>query len=195
MIDNCYTFKELKNKFGWETTLEEIKKQITFAKKRGVEIKVAFKKGPTYFMIVEETLDPNEEWRRHPKDEYDLEVSNLGHVRNANTKALIGSVAADGYVKLKRNGVSLSVHRLVMETFNPIENSHLYYVDHIDGQRSNNKLTNLRWVTATENILFRNNEWQELSPLISKLIQKYGYEGAKQRLELFLDYECSQEHS
>ena len=74
-----------------------------------------------------------------------------------------------------------------METFCPIENSEIYYVDHIDGQRNNNKVENLRWVTATENLLFRNSEWQELTPLISQMIQKYGYEGTKQRLELFLD--------
>lgn len=187
MINNCYTFKELKEKFGWETTLEEIKRQIIFAERRGVKIEVAFKKGPTYFKIVSTDFNDDEIWQKHPKAEYNLEVSNKGRVRNADSKALIGAVAADGYVKLKRNNVSLLVHRLVMETFSPIDNSDLYYVDHIDGQRSNNNLNNLRWVTASENVLFRNNEWQDLSKLIGQMVQKFGYEGTKQRLELYLE--------
>ena len=44
MIDNCYTFNELKEKFNWETTLNEIEKQIVFARRRGVSIEKAFKK-------------------------------------------------------------------------------------------------------------------------------------------------------
>ena len=187
MIDNCYTFKELKEKFGWQTTLEEIKRQIIFAKRRGVEIEVAFKKGPTYFRILSTDFNPDEIWKCHPKAEYNLEVSNFGRLRDINSKALIGAIKSDGYVTIKRNGVQLSAHRLVMETFCPIENSEIYYVDHIDGQRNNNKVENLRWVTATENLLFRNSEWQELTPLISQMIQKYGYEDTKIKISALLD--------
>ena len=42
------------------------------------------------------------------------------------------------------------VHRLIAETF--IENpDNKREVDHIDGNRANNQVTNLRWVTGTEN--------------------------------------------
>lgn len=56
------------------------------------------------------------------------------------------------------------VHRLVASTYcdNPKGNS---YVDHIDGDRQNNAPTNLRWVTARENQLYRRlSELKKLKP-------------------------------
>lgn len=45
-----------------------------------------------------------------------------------------------------------SVHRLVLETFCPIENMEDYQVNHIDGNKTNNNLNNLEWVTRSENM-------------------------------------------
>lgn len=57
------------------------------------------------------------------------------------------------YVTLCKDGVhkSLKVHRLVAISFlnNPNNDK---YVDHIDGDKSNNKSFNLRWVTHKENV-------------------------------------------
>lgn len=61
MIENCYTFNELKEKYNWEKIISGIPQQIQYAKVNGVEIEVAFKKGKTYFKILSEfkpyTLD------------------------------------------------------------------------------------------------------------------------------------------
>ena len=51
------------------------------------------------------------------------------------------------------------IHRLVAEAFlpNPLG---LRDVDHIDGDRTNNNLTNLRWVTHKENCNNPNTKWR-----------------------------------
>lgn len=187
MIDNCYTFAELKEKFGWDTTLNEISKQVIYAGRRGVQIEKAFKKGPTYFRVIQADAYPNEIWKTHPKKELYLEVSNLGRIRDLCTKAFIGYENNQGYIEIKRYGITYRAHRLILETFQPIENSAKYFVDHIDGIRSHNELTNLRWVKASENLLFRNENWQDLSEIYQNLLQKYGYEGTKKKLLALLD--------
>ncbi|AXF52524.1 MAG: HNH endonuclease [Caudoviricetes sp.] len=45
------------------------------------------------------------------------------------------------------------VHRLVMETFSPIENSSELQVNHKDGNKENNSLDNLEWCTNSENVI------------------------------------------
>lgn len=49
-------------------------------------------------------------------------------------------------------GHRFSVHRLILSTFNPVDNMNELTVDHIDGNYQNNCLTNLRWTTMRENL-------------------------------------------
>lgn len=49
-------------------------------------------------------------------------------------------------------GHRFSVHRLILSTFNPIDNMNELTVDHIDGDIHNNKLSNLRWATIQDNL-------------------------------------------
>ena len=70
----------------------------------------------------------------------------------------------DGYQKVclvstdnKRH--RYSVHRLVLENFYPVANMHQLQVNHIDGDKTNNALSNLEWCTCQDNITHavRNN--------------------------------------
>ncbi|MCM1217913.1 MAG: HNH endonuclease [Lachnospiraceae bacterium] len=45
------------------------------------------------------------------------------------------------------------VHRLVMNTFCPIENSEELQVNHINGHKDDNRLENLEWCTRSENLI------------------------------------------
>lgn len=56
----------------------------------------------------------------------------------------------NGYLRVCLSGKHYSVHRLVAESFIPkIENK--TYINHLDGNKSNNLASNLEWCTAKEN--------------------------------------------
>jgi hypothetical protein len=60
-----------------------------------------------------------------------------------------------GYVNLSNNGLhkSTAIHKIVIEHFKgsqPVEN---YVVDHKDGNKKNNHIDNLEWVSIKENTL------------------------------------------
>lgn len=106
------------------------------------------------------------------------EVSNLGRVRVKKSKVLIkGVVNQGGYIQSALvQGKTFLIHRLILQSFNPIEDYQNYTVDHINGIRSDNRLENLRWVTNEENILAMMSQRSELNKELTRLIQKFGYD-------------------
>lgn len=86
----------------------------------------------------------------------DYLVSDEGYVLGKNGQPLKPSINPHGYsiINISINGVpkGLSVHRAIMMTFCPEgKMNDTYQVNHIDGNKQNNKLSNLEWVTPTEN--------------------------------------------
>lgn len=59
-------------------------------------------------------------------------------------------ICRGGYYQIRLDNKTKYVHRIVAETFIPNPDNKPF-VDHIDRNRSNNSVENLRWVTSTEN--------------------------------------------
>ena len=83
-------------------------------------------------------------------------ISNLGKVKNKNTNNILKPIQNPrGYLSafLYKGGKvhNLKIHRLVAKAFLPNPNN-LPQVNHKDGNKSNNSITNLEWCSASDNI-------------------------------------------
>lgn len=77
-------------------------------------------------------------------------VSNKGRVRKDSTGQIMVLSKNGGYSRIT---ITKHVHRLVAKAFIGEPSDEKCWVDHIDGNRSNNDINNLRWVTPSENCL------------------------------------------
>ena len=85
--------------------------------------------------------------------EVNYEVSQNGEVRNATTKHIKSLRKSErGYLRvtLYPSGKTYSIHRLVAITWLD-NNNKLPSVNHKDGNKLNNKVSNLEWCTPKEN--------------------------------------------
>lgn len=99
---------------------------------------------------------PGEEWKEI-KDYENYLVSNMGRIRNKNSNFFVkpdmDKTAKYARVTLVKDKIKkhMFVHRLVYSAFNNDYDYNGYVIDHIDSNTRNNKLSNLRKVTQSEN--------------------------------------------
>ena len=84
-------------------------------------------------------------------DNYEILTSFPHTIRKKNDHHTVSETKRnDGYIVVKLNGKMFFKHRLVAIQFIPNPNK-LSFVDHINHNRTDNRLENLRWVSHSEN--------------------------------------------
>lgn len=113
------------------------------------------------FVVLNHFSDKEEVWCFHP-NYLNILISSLGKVKNAITGTEFSiRTTYQGYktcsiplfqtTGVKRTTSKL-VHRLVAETFFSYVSSDLYEANHINGDKSNNSIHNINWLTRQENL-------------------------------------------
>ena len=98
------------------------------------------------------------EYRKIKSLKFLYEINENGTIRNVKSKKIVkGYKEKNGYIRVKFENkclghiVRTSVHRLVAEAFIPNPDN-LPEVNHKDSVRDNNHVSNLEWVTQSENM-------------------------------------------
>lgn len=103
-----------------------------------------------------------EEWKQFRDTRYD--ISNMGRVRSTPRPDKLGNIRKkqagiikglpkhNGYLQVHLSNKWYMVHRLVAEVFIGIPEDKSMVVDHIDNNKQNNRVTNLQWLSCSDNI-------------------------------------------
>lgn len=99
-------------------------------------------------------------FRKIPSTNFLYEVSNDGVLRNVKSKRIVkGSIGKEKnneyvHVHLAYGGKQhhKRMHQLVMECWGPPCPGKGYVIDHIDGNKTNNNISNLKWATRELNL-------------------------------------------
>ena len=112
--------------------------------------------GYTWKFKDEDNILENEIWKTIKIDNHIFNVSNFGRVKSKNNIISYGSLSTNGYMRVTSQEDKVSkrmyVHRLVATTFieNKLNNKD-QVVNHMDGNKQNNNVNNLEWITYQEN--------------------------------------------
>lgn len=129
-------------------------------------------------------------WKNIPNTNDNYQISNLGNVRSRHNKYthkidleyhyLNPYTTKKGYltVKIKEHKTSRVIHRLVANAFIPNPNK-LPQVNHIDGNKTNNRVENLEWCTNKYNVnhAFKMGLYDKKLNSIRKPINQYDLKG------------------
>lgn len=115
-------------------------------------------------------------------------ISNFGRIKSLNyynktnkEKIMKPYIQPNGYNKItlwkNKKSYQFYVHRLVAQTFIPNPNN-LETVNHKDENKSNNKVSNLEWMTQGDNVNYNNGRKRRVETLL-KNKKTYGSNNSK----------------
>ena len=85
------------------------------------------------------------------ENDYEIEVETPHRIRKRSNKRIVSQYVNRDYVCVKLNSRNYLYHRILERHFIP-NPENLPQVDHIDRNKTNNSIENLRWVSAGENL-------------------------------------------
>lgn len=94
-------------------------------------------------------------WKPLMRDKV-YQVSNFGRFKHLNGNISQRKPHTAGYVRARlRDGTDIALHILIAESFLPKPDPSKTIVNHIDGNKSNNNVSNLEWTTPSENSKYK----------------------------------------
>lgn len=203
MKDKIYSSKELNTMVNYtdkQGTNSDKHSIINRCKKAGIIVEaLPTKRGlPNQYIIISNNLNlPDEIWVPcYFCSEW--EVSNMGRIRKIIGKRLMGHCdPQNNYIRVctvdPETGKSTNqqLNRLIYFSFHPelLPDKDNIQIDHINGQRLDNRLENLQPLTAVENTLKRDENQSRIKTLTTELILKYGYKKVEEIFQNLLTNE------
>lgn len=130
-------------------------------------------------------------WKPLKNYEKYYQISNFGKIKN-NYNKILGWVQNTGYKTVSIKNKKVSLHRLVAEAFIPNPNNYPC-VNHIDGNKLNNRVDNLEWCSYKHNYneairigLIKPKRFEKGHKIRSKKIIQYTLNG-----KYVNQYDCS----
>lgn len=131
----------------------QLAKQETGCLIIGAVCKGQYKHGAGFIWKFDELILENEEWKEVFHKNVTFTVSNMGRVKSKNGRISYGNLGSENTYKIiKTDNKQCFVHVLVAKAFIP-NNDPSKIVNHKDGNKTNNIVDNLEWITIKGNAL------------------------------------------
>jgi len=128
-------------------------KNIKNVSKAGIYAALKLKKlYKNYYWKYYEENNDGEKWIELNIDNIKIYVSSDGRIKTLTGKITSGYKNYQGYCGFAFGKKHYSIHRLICMAFKPLNSYENLYVNHIDGNKSNNKIENLEWVSPSQNV-------------------------------------------